>query len=736
MEPRQTTASFSSARASSSLSSGNLLDFTDSKPISASPSSSSFLAATIQPQRRGRPTREPVATPSTTQTSASNLAASPQSYGSRVPLQSASSPTPSNASRPQSISPQPQLVSDIKQFAADFSDAFEPEGSLQTGGPRSQGEHSDSFGFENSFAPSPNLNAPAQKLSPLITSKSLQPGVGNGMTSSSGFETSFSPASPADNAALSSSKTANVSATKIENLPGAETASSNPGAQASFEDRYPSLERLHSNDSAHSPSGTSPLLSPLNSASGNGVNANVRPQRGGSLQRSMPSYHQASLTGGALGEGHVPFNDINGGVPLPRSNQVTGTAFKMSDSTPEPSHTYREEATFERITSPSASPGDSSLPDYIDLPSPTAEPARVIPVPEHARQPTPSDQAAEDRSAIPYPSLMRDLLTGDDGTSLPFLSMQPNKQPFRPTTGTRAPPPPAAKPPSLSASLGSAHSRPPSSKTHSSMYDVAGSPVEANKRDLSKTFVPQSSSVTESEHLGRKDQQFFTSPMTEDKQPLLSGSQASLPREDSVQGNLRSQTLGYSSVDSAKPAPKPSTYPIPGEKPLPTASETIPSGRPEPSRHESSINALVSGFEAIKSSDSGSSIHGRERPAVGKKPQVAIKPDQLKAPGRGSSPSSNASSDLTTNRSTSGPRGFAGRASDTTSSEAESSADTHARTPTQTETSTASIDDQPNTTRRNVNALIAQWNQAGPPAQGTPASALRAKPAIGTGRRL
>jgi hypothetical protein len=535
---------------------------------------------------------------------------------------------------------------------------------------------------------------------------------------------------------LSSSKTANVPVTKSESTPGTETASSNPGAQISFEDRYPSLERLHSNNSAHSPSGTSPLISPLNSASGNGANAYVRPQRGGNLQRSMPSYHQASLTGGALGEGHVPFNDINGGVPLPRSNQVTGTAFKMSDNTPEPSHTYREEATFQRITSPSASPGGSSLPDYIDLPSPTAEPARVIPIPEHARQPTPSEQATEDRSAIPDPAPMRDLLAGDDGTSLPFLSMQPNKQPLRPTTGTRAPPPPAAKPPSLSVNLGSAYSRPSLSKTHSSIYDVAGSPVEVTKRDLSKTSVPQSSSVTGSVQLAHNDQQLVSSPMTEEKQSLLSGSQASLPREDSVQGNLRSQTLGYRSVDSATPAPKPSTYPIPGEKSLPTASGTTPSGRPEPSRHESSINALVSGFEAIKASDSSSSIHGRERPAVAKKPQVAIKPDQLKAPGRGSSPSSNASSDLTRNRSTSGPRGFAGRALDTTSTEAESSADTHARIATQTERPATSIEDQPDTTRRNVNALIAQWNQAGPPAQGTPASALRAKPAIGTGRRL
>ncbi|KAJ9091396.1 hypothetical protein QFC20_007644 [Naganishia adeliensis] len=284
-----------------------------------------FLAATIQPQRRGRPTRGPVAPPPATQTSASSLTASPQAYGSRMLPQSRSSPTPSNASRPQSISPQPQLVSDIKQFAADFSDAFEPEGSKsasQTGVPRPQGENSDSFGFENSFAPSPTLNASTQKLSPLTTSKSLQPGVGNGVSSSSGFETSFSPASPADDAALSSSKTANVPATKVEYSPGAERASSNPGAEISFEDRYPSLERLHSNNSANSPSGSSPLLSPLNSASGNGANAYAKPQRGGNLQRSMPSYHQASLTGGALGEGHAPFNDINGGVPRGRGGDL------------------------------------------------------------------------------------------------------------------------------------------------------------------------------------------------------------------------------------------------------------------------------------------------------------------------------------------------------------------------------------------------------------------------------
>jgi AP2-associated kinase len=727
VEPRQTGASFSSARVSSSPSSGNLLDFTDSKPVATSPSSNSFLAATIQPQRRGRPTRGPVAT-SPNATSPSNLTASPQAYGSRLPAKPVSSPTPSSDSRPQSISPQPQLVNDIKRFAAEFSDAFEPDVG-KNGVPRSPGEKTDAFGFENSFAPSPTLKPSNQKISPMPTSKSLQPGVGNGVSSSSGFETSFSPASPAANAALSSSKTANVSAGKVQDAPGANSATTD--GHMSFEDRYPTLERLHSNNSAESPSGSTSLISPLNSASDNGSRTFAKPQRGSSLQRSMPSYHQASLTGGAFAEAHVASSNDNGSVPLPRSNQVTGTAFKMSDSPPERSPVNKAEGTFERIASPAASPGESSLPDYIDLPSPTAEPARVAPIAESASRPAPQEEAAEDRSIMPEPDPMRDLLTGDDGTSLPFLSMQPSKQPMRPLTGNRAPPPLAAKPPSLSINLGSAQSRPPLSKTHSSMYDGEWSPLDVAKRDLSRASVSQTSSAERYLQLNSTDQQIVTSPMNEDQQPLISGSHTPPPRNGPAQSDQRSQTLSYRTTDPLIPASKPSTYPIPGEKPLTTTSR-----RPDSLQRESSIHGLVSGFDAIQTSDAGSSIYNRERPVVAQKPRIASKPDQLKAPGPVSSPSSYASTDLTRNRSISNSRGSVPRTFDYVPPASSEPSVNSTHIPTQAETRAATNEDQRDVPRRNVNALIAQWNQAGPPAQGTPASALRAKPPIGTGRRL
>lgn len=688
--------------------------------MSTSPSSNSFLAATIQPQRRGRPTRGPVAASPANPPSPSNLTASPQQHGFRQPLKSVSSPTPSSASRPESISPQPQLVSDIKRFAADFSDAFEPE-SAQAGAPRSPGEKTNSLGFESSFAPSPTLKPSTQKISPMMTSKSLQPGVGNGVSGSSGFETTFSPASPKVDAALSSSKTANIPPTNGEDASGANAHPAHPDGGMSFEDRYPTLDRLHSNTSVGSTSGPSPLISPIDSATDDGSRTHSKPQRGSSLQRSMPSYHQASLTGGAFAETHVVSTNSNGGIPLPRSNQVTGTAFKMSESHEERSQIDKEEATFERIASPTASPGESSLPDYIDLPSPTAEPATVTSVGKSANEASSSDQVTEDQSATPDRGPMRDLLTGDDGTTLPFLSMQPNKQPLKSMTGSRAPPPLAAKPPSLSVNLGSAQSRPPLSKTHSSINDAEWSPLEAAKRDVS---ISNAGVQT----LGTIGQEIVTSPTTEDKQPLLSGTQPPVSRNDFVQSGQRSQTLGYQPVDTAKPAAKPSTYPIPGEKPLATSGR-----RPDSSRRESSIHGLVSGFEAIKTADPGSSAPSRER---AQKPQIASKPEQLKAPGRVSSSSSFASSELARNCSISNPRGSASR---TLNNFGPTEAEREARpgwNRTLAETPTTTDAEQQDAPRRNVNSLIAQWNQAGPPAQGTPVSALRAKPPIGTGRRL
>lgn len=676
-----------------------------------------------------------------TQATPSKFTASPQAFGVQPPQKSASSPTPSSALRPQSVSLQPQLVNDIKQFAVDFSDAFEPDGQEQNSrSGQSQAEAPASFGFENSFNPSASLGVPAQKLSPLTTSKSLQPGVGNGVGSSSGFESSFSPASPAENAALSSSKTANIPATKDDHLLREKSPSSTPDAETSFEDRYPSLERLHSDTSADSRSGSSPLISPSNAASNIDSSAYARPPRGDSLRRSMPSYHQASLTGGALGEGHLSFNDINGGVPLPRSSQVTGTAFKMSDSTLERTSSYKDEETFERIASPLASPGEASLPDYVDLPSPTAEPARSLSTHLPVEQPpssVPSAQYTDKRPPTPDQTPMRDLLTGDDGGSLPFLSMQPNKKPLRPLAGSRAPPPLATKPPSLTLNPPSAQSRPALAKTHSSIYDAEWSPVEAAKNNLTKPSTLQPNSAGE-DAVGSSSRQFVTSPMSTDKQPLLPKFDTQMARDSTAHGNQRSQSLRDSFGDMPQQSSKSSTYPIPGEKSL-AATGRI-SGRPDSLRRQSSINAIVSGFEAIKTSGSdGAGVPTREeRPPAAKKPQVASKPDQLKASGRVSSPSSAASSDLARSRSMYSSGGFASRASSNTPSyETESAAGTkNTQTPTPNERPASSADDQPDTTRRNVNALIAQWNQAGPPAQGTLPSALRAKPPIGSGRRL
>ena len=707
-------------RPSSRPSSGNLLDFTNGKAPSPSPAANNYLAATIQPQRRGRPTRghgpSALGPPSDIKSSPS-MTFSPSSAGNS-PAQPSSSPSglPST-SRPQSISPQPQLVNDIKRFAVDFSDAFEPQG----GTSETRGESSSFGGFENSFAPDTSAAASTQKMSPLPTSKSLQPGVGNGVsTSSSGFESSFS---PMQDSTLSSSKTANIPTIKAKYPTPSSSATIAPEGDTSFEDRYPTLERLHSDQSVNEETQRSPLLSPHGYSVNHVSNDQARSSRGGSLQRSMPSYHQPSLTGGPLGEGHLSSGDINGGVPLPRSNQVTGTAFKSLESPSATLLETKQEPFLKRMDSSlSTSPTETNLPDYVDLPSPSVEASQPTSIPEPVEQLPPAAESikkeTERDNAEPAPP--RDLLTGDDGSSLPFLSMQPSIQPLQTTSGHKAPPPLVSKPASLSLKSTSASPRPALAKAHSSIYDAKWSPIEAAKASLSAQAAPSGSSSSTS-GVVESARQFVTSPLSENRSGF-SGLQANQPiGMGSSQDIGRSKSLHGRHTMAPTPGPKSSTYPIP----------TV--------QHQAPIDGLVTGVASLNTaSPTGSApVHRADKPPLGKKPEIANKPDQLKVTSRNASPSTPPSETLLRNRSIYSNSSSAGHAPNSDFAKAfQPGSNAQAVEMKSDNIPAESSDTTADPPKRKVNALIAHWNQAGPPAQGTPASVLRAKPPIGSGRRL
>jgi hypothetical protein len=387
-------------------------------------------------------------------------------------------------------------------------------------------------------------------------------------------------------------------------------------------------------------------------------------------------------------------------------------------------------------SSPSASPGETTLPDYIDLPSPRVEAAQPLPSPTPVEQLPPTTQAVKNESEeASEQAPLRDLLTGDDGASLPFLSMQPSRQPLQSASGSKVPPPLATKPPSLSLNSTFASSRPTLNKTHSSMYDAEWSPVEAAKASLSAQATR--SGVSPNAHGGGgTSRQFVTSPMSESRSdfPGLESSQSSGAGSSTDIG--RSRSLHGRQATAPIPGPKSSTYPSPAEKPQGT---TMHSSKRGPMQPPLSVDALISGVGALQTSSPIGSAqpHRADKPAIGKKPEIASKPNQLKVASRVASPLAAHSDDIVSRNRDNYSPGGAGRAfNNNTSNTSKPAVDAQASTfPTHT-TPGNPADPPTDPPKRKVNALIAQWNQAGPPAQGTPASALRAKPPIGSGRRL
>ena len=232
------------------------------------------MNSSIQPQRRGRPTRDSL---------------NPK----QDPL-----PTPPSVPSPASTvtAPRAQL-----QVTGDRSSPKPPapSGSLDAFGlptaPRPQG--SASSGFSDSFGANPNPKAfrPTSRF-------------GRGLSSHSGFGDSFnSPPTP-------KADVDRIPASKLE-IPQTTSptttllTSSSKGEDEAFESRYPSIETL--TGTSTTPNLISPLTSPPPMTSRPSMLGNMT---GGDLKQ--PHQHLAVQTGG----------------PQPRSTHVTGTAFARSPS--------------------------------------------------------------------------------------------------------------------------------------------------------------------------------------------------------------------------------------------------------------------------------------------------------------------------------------------------------------------------------------------------------------------
>ena len=246
-----------------------MLDFAKSPP----PNSFAALNPNIQPQRRGRPTRD-----------------SPSKQG---PL-----PTPPTipSSSNTAIAPRARLqVTGDRSSPKPMPKAPTPSGSVDAFGlptaPRPQG--STSSGFSDSFGSNPNP-----------TQKAFRPtsrfGRGLSNNSNSGFGDSFnSPPTP-------KSDVDRLPASQLEIPQTTSPATTTSNTDDTFESRYPSIESL---------SGTSHLISPLTSPP---------------PMASRPSM-LGNMTGGDLKQPHQHLAVKTGG-PQPRSTHVTGTAFARSPS--------------------------------------------------------------------------------------------------------------------------------------------------------------------------------------------------------------------------------------------------------------------------------------------------------------------------------------------------------------------------------------------------------------------
>ncbi|KAL1406863.1 Ark- serine/threonine protein kinase [Vanrija albida] len=360
----------------------NALDFTDAKATSGSASAEPPLASTITPQRRGRPNRDSISASQPPQVgrlppmpqlppgvTATSPAPAPSQIG-RPKLQlTGDKPAPSTSPvksmygtvggfagakpRPQSsYMPSKPVLQRLNVTGGDKSQRNTP--SPQTGtdafglpsksskATHSPGGFGDAFGapikspatantpggFRDSFGSARTPTAGSRQFSDSFGgsftsgSASRQPPPPTLPAGVSGFGDSFTGAAKA--------KTPSPSTIQKPPSPVVRPPSPKPlpASELSFEQRFPSIDDLEGEKTSASPPATSP-----------------KPTHTKRL-----SLVKANLTGGNLGASHKSPETMK---PIPRSTQVTGTAFKADQNLRPP------------LGADSGSPSPTA--DYLDL---------------------------------------------------------------------------------------------------------------------------------------------------------------------------------------------------------------------------------------------------------------------------------------------------------------------------------------------------------------------------------
>ncbi|KAK8869726.1 hypothetical protein IAR55_000294 [Kwoniella newhampshirensis] len=297
----------SQQQSNSSVQPSNLLDFTSSSsPIDKTPVMQPSLASTVQPQRRGRPTREPSSKSLATQAMQQSPSQTPhaassgrikqpvprlQVTGDKPAVPSASSPKLDAFGMPTMASSSSQATE--RGFGDSFaaSKASLPTGQSRFGSalPRPPSGYGSSFGVAKTPSTSAR-SSPKPDLKHLPSSASLAKSTEPLPASASSVKPSDVPSPTAD-------------------------------GDTSFETRFPSIETLSTSDafSPPLPATTKPenLISPVTSP-----------------PTSRPAFHtQASMMGNLTGGDLSASKSTSAPVPSngsvqPRSTQVTGTAFK------------------------------------------------------------------------------------------------------------------------------------------------------------------------------------------------------------------------------------------------------------------------------------------------------------------------------------------------------------------------------------------------------------------------
>lgn len=675
-----------------------------------SPSSSQTnLANNIQPQRRGRPTKAPAA-------------ATNRPSGNDKPTPSQPVPTfriqVTGDGQQQSSATKPNLVNDIKRFAADFGDSFTPDTGLIT--PAAETAKKTSLGFEDGFDGNALATLPASE--PLTKARTTSPVPSSAQTFSSGFGDSFAPAKLGETGRQASSKT--ISLPVPSDMKSSTPAALSPSSEHSsaFEDRFPSVEQLASREG----SGSQKLLVKSPEIMSKPLRPSFGRQSSSEVNTRGLSFHQPSITGGAADENQKMRLLSIDEPPHARSTHVTGSAFKFSEGN-GPSRS--QQPSFDLLGSISTNSDSSDRPtpsrsqdsearlqsgfqQLGDASPTTAKEDEQTSVQAPARDLLVTSPVATEPPTTRQSSLPKDLLTGGNNQSFDdygYAALMPSGQQ---QAGARKPPPVNVKP----ARLGT-------QGTHG--QTITSAPVQdATEKSPVSAGIPKARPLpTKPDHLRRLPG--TPTKSTGSRLPPSSYSPVSPAR-------ISSPPVSGTANDASKG--NPSSGGNAGDHPT----------RPVAISRRSSINEMVAKYESLSSprlESEGfdtSSVPPRTRGQTVPKP--APKPVQLKAGGQnqavggglapGEQAEGGSGSGLGRSRSMFLPEDTP-RPRLTPEPSLGSGRTVNEGSPPEGESNGGGGGGN-----KGVNALIARWNQGTVPAQGTHPSAAKARAPLGSGRRL